>query len=65
MSRLLTSWTCILPDLHVDRSLFLSYKAIIPKLYTDIAETVSRTRLRARLTTKLQVITCNNYLPLP
>jgi hypothetical protein len=59
MSRLLTSRTCILPDLHADRSLFLRYKAVIPRLYTDVAETLSRTRLRAWLITKLQAIACD------
>jgi hypothetical protein len=58
-SGILTSRTCILPDLHADGSLFLSYEAAIPRLYTDVAETLSRTRLRAWLTTKLQAIACD------
>jgi hypothetical protein len=59
-SRLLTSRTCIPPDLHADGSLFLSYEAAIPRLYTDVAETLSRTRLRAWPTIKLQAIACDN-----
>jgi hypothetical protein len=46
-------------DLYADGSLFLSYKAAIPRLYTDVAETLSRTRLRAWPTTKLQAIACD------
>jgi hypothetical protein len=50
------------PDLHANGSLFLSYKAAIPKLYTDVAETLSRTRLRAWPTTKLQAIACDSIV---
>jgi hypothetical protein len=63
-SGLLISRTCIPPDLHADGSLFLSYEAAIPRLYTDIAETLSRTRLRAWPTTKLQAIACDSRCPI-
>jgi hypothetical protein len=44
---------------YEDGSLFLSYKAIIPRLYTDVAETLFRTRLRAWPTTKMKAIACD------
>ena len=36
-----------------------SYEAAIPRLYTDVAETLFRTTLRAWPTTKIQAIACD------
>ena len=44
---------------EVTRTDLFSYEAAISRLYTDVAETLFRTRLRAWPTTKIQAIACD------
>jgi hypothetical protein len=50
---------------EVTRTDLFSYEAAIPRLYTDVAETLFRTRLRAWPTTKIQAIACDRRLHQP
>jgi hypothetical protein len=48
---------------EVTRTDLFSYEAAIPRLYTDVAETLFRTRLRTWPTTKIQAIACDTQNP--